>query len=275
VNDSGTKATLQARRGRRLPTSLDGWIVGIAILLIWEVGVRVGNVPPFLLPPPSAIAARLIRDYRLIGFHTLATSSEVLIGFFLSIVISIPLAALLAQFRVLERAIYPVLIASQTIPKVAIAPLLVVWFGFGETPKIIIAFLICFFPIVVDSLIGFRSVSKEVSWLAASMGASRWKTFVHFHIPSALPNIFAGIKVASTLAIVGAVVAEFVASERGLGYQLIIANGTLDVVLAFSALVILSLMGVALFTLVDAAERWMLPWHISHRADQIDRVVER
>jgi NitT/TauT family transport system permease protein len=112
---------------------------------------------------------------------------------------------------------------------VAIAPLLVVWFGFGLEPKIIIAFLVCFFPIVIDAMIGFRSTPKEVLWLARSMGTSRWKTFVHFQIPAALPNIFAGVKVASTLAVVGAVVGEFVAADRGLGYQLIVANGTLDV----------------------------------------------
>ena len=186
----------------RIPTSLDGPIVGLLILIVWETGVRIGGVPAYLLPPPSAIAQRLFTDWDQILYHFAATTLEVVIGFVLAIVVSIPLAALLAQIRIFERMLYPVLVASQTIPKVAIAPLLVVWFGFGLMPKVLIAFLICFFPIVVDSLVGFRSAPKEVGWLARSMGASRWQTFVNFQVPAALPHIFAGVKVASTLAIV-------------------------------------------------------------------------
>ncbi|CAH1650356.1 ABC transporter permease [Chelatococcus asaccharovorans] len=249
----------------RIPTSLDGPIVGLLILIVWETGVRIGGVPAYLLPPPSAIAQRLFTDWDQILYHFAATTLEVVIGFVLAIVVSIPLAALLAQIRIFERMLYPVLVASQTIPKVAIAPLLVVWFGFGLMPKVLIAFLICFFPIVVDSLVGFRSAPKEVGWLARSMGASRWQTFVNFQVPAALPHIFAGVKVASTLAIVGAIVGEFVAADRGLGYQLIVANGALDVTLSFTVLVVLSLMGVALFALVDRVERWALPWHVSQR----------
>jgi NitT/TauT family transport system permease protein len=251
-----------------LPASLDGIIVGIVIFVAWEAGVRLGNVPAYLLPPPSAIVMRIVDDFRLIAMHTLVTMVEVLVGFALSIVISIPLAALLAQFRFLERALYPVLVTSQTIPKVAIAPLRVVGFGFGTAPKVVITFLLCFFPIVIDSLVGFRSAPKEILWLARSMGTSRWKTFLHFQIPAALPNIFAGVKVASTLAIVGAVVGEFVAADRGLGYQLIVANGSLDVGLSFAVLVTLSVLGVALFALVDLLERLALPWHISQRLPQ-------
>lgn len=257
----------------RLPASLDGVLVGIAIFVLWEAGVWIAKVPAYLLPPPSAVFSRIVTDSSSIIGHTLTTTNEVMIGFVLSIVISLPLAALLAQFRPAERALYPVLVASQTIPKVAIAPLLVVWFGFGLLPKILIAFLICFFPIVVDALIGFRSVPKEVLWLARSMGASPWKTFVHFQVPAALPHIFAGVKVASTLAIVGAVVGEFVAADRGLGYQLIVANGSMDVTLSFAVLVVLSLMGVVLFAIVDILERICLPWHVSQRLQHSQRTV--
>ncbi len=254
----------------RIPSSLDGLLVGVIIVGFWELGVRVGNVPNYLLPPPSAIAERMVQDIGSILYHTAATTLEVMIGFALAIVVSIPLAAALAQMRTVERMLYPVLVASQTIPKVAIAPLLVVWFGFGLAPKVLIAFLICFFPIVVDSLIGFRSAPKEVSWLARSMGTTRWQNFINFQIPAALPHIFAGIKVASTLAIVGAIVGEFVAADRGLGYQLIVANGALDVTLSFTVLVVLSLLGVLLYALVDMVERWALPWHVSQRAIQED-----
>lgn len=250
----------------RWPSSLDSTLLGLALLLLWEAGVRFGEVPAYLLPPPSMILMRIISDYRALFMHTMVTVNEVLIGFALAIAVSIPLAALLAQFRSLERAFYPILVASQTVPKVAIAPLFVVWFGFGLLPKILIAFLICFFPILIDALIGFRSTPKEVIWLARSMGASRRRIFLNFQLPAALPNIFAGLKVASTLAVVGAVVGEFVAADRGLGYQLIVANGMLDVVLSFAILVVLSVVGIVLFALVDLVERLLLPWHISHRA---------
>jgi NitT/TauT family transport system permease protein len=232
---------------------------------LWEVGVRAGGVPAYLLPPPSAIAGRMVKDWRLLALHTWVTTGEILAGYLLAIVISIPLAAVLAQFRWVENALYPILVASQTIPKVAIAPILVVWFGFGLLPKVLIAFLICFFPIVVDTMVGLRSVPKEVLWLARSMGASQWKTFAKIQFPAALPHIFAGLKVASTLAVVGAVVGEFVAADRGLGYQLIVANGLLDVQLSFAVLITLSLLGIVLYAIVDIAERAALPWHVSQR----------
>jgi NitT/TauT family transport system permease protein len=234
-------------------------------LIVWEAGVRLGNVPAYLLPPPSAILLRIGTGWQQISVHAWVTLAETLVGFGLAIVISIPLAAVLSQVRWIEQALYPLLVASQTIPKVALAPLLVVWFGFGQTPKILITFLICFFPIVVDTMIGLRSIPREVEWLSHSMGASAWKTFFKIRIPAALPNVFAGIKVASTLAVVGAVVGEFVASDAGLGYQLIVANGVLDVQLSFAVLVILSVMGILLFVAVDIVERLLLPWHISQR----------
>jgi NitT/TauT family transport system permease protein len=250
---------------RALIARASPFLLTFAVLVLWEIGVRAGGVPAYLLPPPSAILGRMVRDYKLLALHTWVTSGEILAGYLIAIVISIPLAAVLAQFRVVENALYPILVASQTIPKVAIAPILVVWFGFGLLPKVLIAFLICFFPIVVDTMIGLRSVPKEVLWLARSMGASQWKTFVKIQFPAALPHIFAGLKVASTLAVVGAVVGEFVAADRGLGYQLIVANGLMDVQLSFAVLITLSLIGIVLYAIVDLAERAALPWHVSQR----------
>ena len=256
----------RGRIARRAVFSRASPLVVIAVILIvWELAVRLFGVPAYLLPPPSAIARRMATDYELLAVNTWITLGEVLAGFALAIVVSIPLAAILAQFRVVENAVYPTLVASQTIPKVAIAPLLVVWFGFGLTPKILIAFLICFFPIVVDTMTGFRCVPREVIWLARSMGASQWKTFMKIRIPAALPNIFAGLKVASTLAVVGAVVGEFIGADRGLGYQLIVANGLMDVQLSFAVLVTLSLLGIALYAAVELLERVTLPWQVSHR----------
>jgi NitT/TauT family transport system permease protein len=254
-----------ARSRRRWLTRASPFLVVLGVLGAWEAGVRLGSVPAYLLPPPSSIVYRIVADWRMLGMHTWVTTGEVLVGYVLAVIVSIPLAALLARFRPLENALYPLLVASQTVPKVAIAPLLVVWFGFGLLPKILIVFLICFFPIVVDALIGFRSVPREVLWLSRSMGASQWKTFRKISIPAALPNIFAGLKVASTLAVVGAVVGEFVAADRGLGYQLIVANGVMDVQLSFALLIVLSVLGVVLHALLDLLERAALPWHVSQR----------
>jgi NitT/TauT family transport system permease protein len=269
-------STARARAAKRVWfTRASPLVLIVALLVVWEVCVRVFGVPAYLLPPPSAIARRMVIDYKLLAVNAWVTLGEVLAGYALAIVVSIPLAAILAQFRVVENAVYPTLVASQTIPKVAIAPILVVWFGFGLTPKVLIAFLICFFPIVVDTMTGFRCVPREVIWLARSMGASQWKTFVKIRIPAALPNIFAGLKVASTLAVVGAVVGEFIGADRGLGYQLIVANGLMDVQLSFAVLVSLSLLGIALYVAVDLLERLALPWHVSHRVAGVAPGVDR
>lgn len=268
---SGPAPVEKTGRRWRWPSSLDSVILALVLLVCWEVAVTVGEVPAYLLPPPSTVLMRIITDYQSLFMHSMVTINEVVVGFALAIVVSIPLAAVLAQFRAAERALYPILVATQTVPKVAIAPLFVVWFGFGMTPKVLIAFLICFFPILIDALIGFRSTPKEVLWLARSMGASRLRMFFNFQLPAALPNIFAGLKVGSTLAVVGAVVGEFVAADRGLGYQLIVANGLLDVSLSFAILVVLSVIGILLFAVVDIAERLLLPWHISHRSTGQER----
>lgn len=249
------------RRSRRLIPML----VPVGMFLVWEVAVHVLRVPPYLLPPPSTLLVRIVADWRLIMDNSWVTLQEVLVGFGLAAAVSIPLAALLQRFRTLEDALYPLLVSSQTIPKVAIAPLLVVWFGFGSIPKVLIAFLVCFFPILIDTLTGLHALPREVRWLARSMGASGWDTLVKIRIPAALPNIFAGLKVASTLAVVGAVVGEFVGSDRGLGHLLIVANGTMNVQLAFAVLIVLSVMGVVLFAAVEALERALLPWHVSQR----------
>ena len=254
--------------GPRRSRSLYPALVVLGSLAVWEVGVAIFRIPSYLLPAPSRLLLKIVAEWQRILLHSWMTLQVVMVGFLLAAVFSIVLAALLLRFRGLADALYPLLVSSQTIPKVAIAPLLVVWFGFGPTPKVLVAFLVCFFPIVIDTLTGLKSVPQEVIWLARSMGARGWDTLLKIRIPAALPNIFAGLKVASTLAVVGAVVGEFVGSDRGLGYLLIQANGTMDVQLAFSVLIVLSLMGVLLFAALELVERACLPWHISQRVAQ-------
>jgi NitT/TauT family transport system permease protein len=164
-----------------------------------------------------------------------------------------------------ESYVYPLLVFSQSIPKVAIAPLFVVWFGFGIFPKIISAFLLGFFPVVVSTVMGFKSVEPDMIDLARSMGGSRLQTFFKISLPQALPAIFSGLKVSITLAVVGAVVGEFVGSNSGIGYVLQVANGNFDLPLMFAALVVLSSIGVLLFAAIDVVERLMIPWHASQR----------
>ncbi len=239
----------------------------IAFLLLWEGIVHLLNIKPYLLPAPSNILQKLTGQWGTIWDYTLVTGFEVLLGFLLSIIVGIPLGMVIFYVKALERVIYPFLVASQTIPKVAIAPLLVIWFGFGLTPKVIVAFLIAFFPIVVDTVVGLKSTPPEMIYLVRSMGANRLQTFLKISLPNALPNIFGGLKVAITLAVVGAVVGEFIGADRGLGYLLVVANGYLDTPLVFAGIIVLSLMGIFLFFVIEIIERLLMPWRSEEQTE--------
>lgn len=195
--------------------------------------------------------------------HSLVTINEVVLGFALSVVVGVPLAVLIVASRFLDRILYPYLVASQAVPKIALAPLFVVWVGFGTLPKVLMAFLISFFPVVVDTIVGLRSMDSEMLHLVRSMGARPVGSFMKARLPNALPNIFGGLKIAITLAVVGAVAAEFVGADAGLGYLLVVATGMLDTTLLFSSLVVLSAIGIILFALVTQVERMTIPWHVS------------
>ena len=238
-----------------------------ATLVAWEAVVVGLHVPEYLLPAPSGILAALGEEWRYLAPHTGITLYEILWGFSLSIAVGIPLAMLIVYSAVLERAVYPLLVASQSVPKIAIAPLLIFWAGLGIFPKVLVAFLIAFFPIVIDTVAGLRSVEPELLHLARSMGASEAKVFLKIRLPTALPNIFAGLKVAVTLAVVGAIVGEFIQADRGLGYALLQANAMLNTKLSFATILILAVIGTVLFLVVDWIERLLIPWHASRRVE--------
>ena len=243
-------------------------ILLIALLLVlWEVVILVFRIPPYLIPAPLDVVKQLVNEWPRLWRETVVTTYATLGGFALSIAFGIPMALLIAYSRTVESFVYPLLVFSQSVPKVAIAPLFVVWFGFGIIPKVIAAFMLGFFPVVVSTVVGFKSVDPEMLDLARSMRASRLATFARISLPQALPSIFAGLKVSVTLAVVGAVVGEFVGSNSGIGYLLQIANGNFDLPLMFAALTVLSAIGVLLFVVVDLVERWMIPWHASQRND--------
>jgi NitT/TauT family transport system permease protein len=257
---------MNARRLITSPALRPFWLV-VMLIVLWDVFIRLFKIPPYLVPNPLSVAKQLVAEWPMLWRETLPTLYATLGGFALSALVGVPLAMWIAYSRLVDSFVYPLLVFSQSIPQVAIAPLFVVWFGFGLVPKVIAAFLLGFFPVVVATVQGFKSVEGDVIDLARSMGANPFKIFLKFRLPHALPAIFSGLKVSVTLAVVGAVVGEFVGSNSGLGYVLQKANGTFDLPLMFAALVILSMIGVLLFLVLELIERWLMPWHASQRHD--------
>jgi NitT/TauT family transport system permease protein len=244
-------------------------MVGLtAVIAIWQIITMAFAIPDYLLPRPTQVASRIFRDWRQIFDNAQYTTVEILVGFGASVVIGIPLAFCIVLSRTLDRIMTPIMVASQAIPKVAIAPILVVWLGFGLLPKVAISFLIAFFPIVVATVAGLKSVELEMIDLVRSMGASTAKIMLRVRAPTALPHMFSGFKVAICLSVVGAIVGEFVGSDKGLGYMLLTATGTLDGPLIWSALIVLIALGVTLYMIVAKIERLAIRWHVSVRADE-------
>ena len=237
------------------------------ILIGWDLLIRIFKVPPYLVPTPLSVVEQLWNEWPMLVKESAPTTWATLGGFALSVLIGVPIAMLISYSKLVESFVYPLLVFSQSIPKIAVAPLFVVWFGFGIIPKIIVAFLLGVFPVVVSTVMGFKSVEQDMVDLARSMGSTRMQMFFKINLPQALPAIFSGMKVSITLAVVGAVVGEFVGSNSGIGYVLQKANGNFDLPLMFAALVVLSMIGVILFALLDVIERLMIPWHASQRND--------
>jgi NitT/TauT family transport system permease protein len=233
---------------------------------LWEGAVRLLNVAPYLLPPPSTVVAELAARWPRVLDGAVITTQEILAGYLLAVVVSVPLALLIAYSRVLESTLYPLIVFLQIVPKIAIAPLFIIWFGFGFTPKLLLVFLLSFFPIVVSSIAGFKSLDPDVMDLARSTGAGEWLMFKKIRLPQALPSIFTGLKVGAALAATAAVVAEFVASNRGLGYLLLEYNGNLETAMVFAVVLVLSAIGLLVYYAVELLEKLAIPWHVSHRA---------
>ncbi|WP_084752954.1 ABC transporter permease [Micromonospora avicenniae] len=230
----------------------------------WFVAER-EYMPNYLLPTPGQVWATMTEDWSFLMRNTYVTLYETVIGFILAALLGLGTAVLIVYSRTLEKAVYPIVLFAQVIPKIAIAPLLVAWFGVGLTPKIVLAVLIAFFPVVISGVAGLRSTDPELLDLSATMGAGPWRTFRRIRFPNSLPHLMSGLKVAVTLAVVGAVVGEFVGAKEGLGYVLLVANGNLDAALLFADLFLMSLIGIVLFAVVEVAEALLIPWHASRR----------
>src|SRR3954447_9137504 len=248
-----------------------GWLRPVFFLVflvvLWDVTIRVFNIPPYQIPKPVDVVTTLWQEWPMLLREAWPTTVATLWGFLLSAAFGIPIAMLIAGSRTVEDYLYPLLVFSQSIPKVAIAPLFVVWFGFGLLPKVLSAFLLGFFPVVVSAVQGFKSVDPDMLDLARAMEANSLQTFRMVRLPHALPAIFSGLKVCITLAIVGAVVGEFVGSNSGLGFVLQRSIGNFELPTMFAALLILALLGVVLFWIIEVAERFLVPWHASQRQE--------
>lgn len=259
------------RRGSVRALADSPWIRPFAMLVMivvaWDLSVRLLHIPAYLVPTPWDVIAAFRAEGGMLLREAVPTTIATVSGFALSALIGVPLAMLIAGSKTVESYLYPLLVFSQSIPKVAIAPLFVVWFGFGMMPKVISAFLLGVFPVIVAGVQGFKSVEGDMHDLARAMKATRLQTFRMIGLPHAMPAIFAGLKVSVTLAVVGAVVGEFVGANSGIGYVLQRSIGNFELPTMFAALIVLAMIGVILFWIVDIAERLMVPWHASQRQE--------
>jgi len=243
-------------------------LLGFAILLAgWEALVRVFGVKLYILPPPSSVLATLWAKWPTIGTAAWYTAQPMLIGYGFAVLVGVALALSFALSRLIESIVYPQIVFLQIIPKIAIAPLFMIWFGYGLTSKVLIVFLLSFFPVVVSAVQAFRSLDPDVRDLARVTGATPVRMFFKVQVPHALPTMFTGFKVAAALAATAAVVAEFVSSDRGLGYLLVDYTNRFETSGVFAAILVLSVMGLALYAAVEVIERISIPWHVSQRFD--------
>lgn len=272
--DPGTRAESTRKparaRGSFSPrrTLANTWrpiVLVLALLAGWWAVTEAELVAPYILPSPADTWAATQQNAAYLAANTWVTTWETVIGFIIAAVVGVFVAVMMIYSTSFEKTVYPLILFAQVIPKIAIAPLFIVWLGFGPSPKILVAVLMAFFPIVISGLAGLRSVDPEILELTSTMGASRFKTFMKVRFPASLPQLMSGLKVAATLAVTGAVVGEFVGANEGLGYVILQANGSLDTAMLFAALIIMSILGIVLFAIIEIAEKLLIPWHASRR----------
>ncbi len=261
---SGTGRNL--RRLRQSALKAFNLIATLGVMLLaWEIACHVFDIGVYLLPKPSQVLAVIVEDPAFLLHHGIVTAAATLAGFALATLIGIMIAILIVYSPFLEKTLFTALVAFNAIPKIAIAPLFILWIGTDLESKVLMAFLIAIFPIIVDSVTGLRAVDPAQLDLVRTYRASQAKTFFKIRFPNALPSIFAGMKVGITLALIGTIVGEFVGANRGLGFVILQAQGTFQTPLVFAAITVLSVLGVLLFNAIDLAERLALPWHVSNR----------
>jgi NitT/TauT family transport system permease protein len=251
----------------RWKSALPPTVFAAIVLSAWEAGVDYFQVPDLLLPAPSAVIAGMVGSAPLYLKHLWPTLSEILIGYGVALGLGSLCGLVIAFSRLVGGAIYPALVATQIMPKVAFAPLLVVWFGFGLMPKLILIALIAFFPIVINTVVALNMTSQETIYLFRSMGAGSIQTFFKLRLPTALPVFFGGLKIAATFSVIGVVVAEFYSSDRGLGYLLLLQVSNGSTTRAFGSILYLTILGLLIFGIINAIERMVVPAHMLKRFD--------
>ena len=237
----------------------------VGFFLFWEYSVIWFEIPRYILTPPSLVITKGAADLDRLLYYTYVTGLEVILGYSIALILALPLGLAIAFSQTLKRTIYPFIVCIEMVPKIAFAPLFISWLGFGLLPKVIIVFLVCFFPIVLNAILAFNSLSEELTLFCRSTGAGAWRTFLKVRLPAALPQCFVGFKYAAINATVGAAIAEFIGSDEGLGFYIQIVTGNMRPDLAFAGIFFLTLIGLCLFGLVTLAERMLIPWHVSVR----------
>ena len=254
------KRSKAVRAIRRVGWNLLPPLTFVAIVGIWWAAVELFKIPAYLLPGPKGVFERLVTDSSLLWTHSQVTLTEILLGFAITIVTAIPMGLLIALSPLSKQLVYPPIMLMQLVPKIAVAPLFLVWLGFGIESKVLLTVLLTFFPLLIASISGFQILDDRFLYLTKSMGATRWLTFRHLRFPAALPVIFSGIKTSATIAATAAIVAEFVGANKGLGYVLLRGSSAMDIELVFAVLVVLTLIGVAVNYIVEFSEWAMTPW---------------
>src|SRR5215813_12616724 len=240
-------------------------ILGASLILSWEAVVQLFHIPLYIIPPPSQILVEYVRNIHRIWDYTLVTGMETLSGFAVAILLGVPLSMFVAFSAFLRRTLYPLAVTLEMVPKIVFAPIFVTWFGFGFLPKILVVYLVCFFPILLNGILAFTSLSVELTRFCLSTGAGKLRTFVKVRLPAALPQLYVGIKGAAVNATVGATIAEWVGSDAGLGFYIQQAVGEYRMDIAFAIIFMLAALGLFVFWIVVVAERLLIPWHVSQR----------
>ncbi len=257
----------------RFMSRVQGWITQpwmfiaffVGFFLFWEWSVVLFDIPRYILTPPSLVVQKGWADIDRLLYYTYVTGLETVIGYLVAVVVATPLGLAIAFSSILRRTVYPFFVCIEMVPKIAFAPLFISWLGFGLLPKVIIVFLVCFFPAVLNAILALNSLSEELTRFCRSTGASVWRTFLKVRLPAAMPQCFVGFKYAAINATVGAAIAEFIGSDQGLGFYIQIVTGNMRPDLAFAGIFFLTALGLVLFGFVTLAERFLVPWHISVR----------
>jgi len=237
----------------------------VGFFLFWEYSIDLFSIPRYILPRPTEIVRNASADIPRLIEYTYVTGAEAVIGYLLAVVMAVPLGLAIAFSSILRRTIYPFFVSLEMTPKIAFAPLFISWLGFGMLPKVIIVILVCFFPVVLNAILAFGSLSDELENFCRSTGAGPLRAFLKVRLPAAMPQCFVGFKYAAINATVGATIAEFIGSDQGLGFYIQIVTGNMRPDLAFAGIFLLTILGLVLFGLVTLAERLIIPWHISVR----------